>query len=83
MFQVLIYNILFFAIPTIFLVLFGLSLYRYLSAKKANKKVPGTFSDEEMKKRKLFLIALSIVAGVLAVVVIGFLALLFMAVAFM
>ena len=38
---------------------------------------------EEMKKCKIWLIVSAIIAGALAVVVIGFIALLFMAVAFM
>ena len=83
MFEILIYNTLFFAIPTILIVLFGFSLYRYISAKKQNKVVPGTFSDDEIRKRKIWLIVSAIIAGALAVVVIGFIALLFMAVAFM
>ncbi len=83
MFGILSYDILFFAIPAILIILFGISLYRYVSAKKKNKKVPGTFSDEEMKKRKIVFIIFSIVSGVLAVVVIGFSVLLYMAVAFM
>lgn len=76
-------DILFFAIPAILIVLFGVSLYRYLSAKKQNKATPGTYSLEEMTKRKLMLIISSVVAGILAVVVLGFVSLMFMAVAFM
>lgn len=83
MFGILLYDIFFFAIPIILIALFGVSLYRYISAKKQNKAVPGTFSDAEIRKRKIMLIALSIIAGVLAVIVLGFIALLFMAVAFM
>lgn len=83
MFGILLYDILFFGIPAILLALFGISLYRYVSAKKQNKAAPGTFSDEEIKKRKIMLIVLSVIVGILVVVVIGFLALLFMAVAYM
>jgi len=83
MFGILLYDIFFFAIPIILIVLFGISLYRYVSAKKQNKVTPGTFSDVEIKKRKIMLIVLSVIAGVLAVIVIGFIALMFMAVAFM
>lgn len=83
MFGILLYDIFFFAIPIILMVLFGISLYRYVSAKKQNKVAPGTFSDVEIKKRKIMLIVLSVIAGVLAVIVVGFIALLFMAVAFM
>ena len=83
MFGILLYDIFFFAIPIILIALFGVSLYRYISAKKQNKVAPGTFSDAEIKKRKIMLIVLSVIAGVLAVLVVGFIALMFMAVAFM
>ena len=80
---ILLYNICFFAMPILLIVLFGISLYRYLSAKKQNKAAPGTFSVDEIKKRKIVLIVLSVMAGVLTAIVIGFIALIFMAVAFM
>ena len=83
MFGILLYDIFFFAIPIILIALFSVSLYRYISAKKQNKMAPGTFSDTEIKKRKIMLIVLSVIAGALAVIVIGFIALMFMAVAFM
>lgn len=83
MFGVLIYDVLFFAIPIILVALFGVALYRFISAKKQNTAVPGTFSDDEIKKRKTALIVLSVIAGVLAAIAIGFIALLFMAAAFM
>ena len=79
----LLYSILFLAIPAIVIVLFGVSLYRYISAKKRNKNAPGTFPPEEIKKRKIFLIITSVILGVFVVVVIGFMALLFLAIAFM
>lgn len=80
---ILLYDILFFSIPIILIALFGISVYRYVSAKKQNKAAPGTFSDDEIKKRKIMLIVLSVITAVLAAVVIGFIVLLFMAVAFM
>ncbi len=83
MLESIIYNVLFFSIPAILIVLFGVSLYRYFSAKKQNKATPGTYSLEEMAKRKLMLIISSVMAGILAVVVLGFIGFMFMAVAFM
>ena len=83
MFGIFFYDLLFFGIPVILIVLFGISVYRYVSAVKQNKQAPGTFSPEEIKKRRIALIIFSVVAGVLAAVVIGFVWLLFMAVAFM
>lgn len=83
MFGIILYDILFFGIPVSMFLLFGISLYRYIRAKKENRVQPGTYSQEEMKKRKLMLIVSSVIAGVLLAVIIGFVALLYMAVAFM
>ena len=83
MFGIILYDILFFAIPAIIIALLGVSIYRYVSAKRKNKLTPGTVSAEEMKKRKILLIVSAIIAGALVIVVIGFIALLFLAVAFM
>lgn len=80
---VYIFLFLFFAIPTAFLVGFGISLYRYLSAKRRNKQTPGTFSPEEIKKRSTVVIVLAVTLGVLLAVVIGFIVLIYMAIAFM
>ncbi len=83
MFWISVYDILFFAIPTIIVVILGVSIYRYVSAKRKNKLAPDTFSPKEIKKRKTWLIVASVITGVLVAVVIGFIALLFMAVASM
>ncbi len=83
MFGILIYDILLFAIPIVMLVFFGVSLYRYLTAKKKNEATPGTFSDEEIKRRKKILTIASVIVGVLVAIVIGFTILMFMAVAYM
>ena len=74
---------LFFAIPTISVVAFGVSLYRYLSAKKKNKLSPGTYVANELKKRKTALIVWGLIAGILVAMVIGIIVLLFTAIAFM
>ena len=81
--DILLYGILFFAIPAISIVLFIISLYRYISAKKQNEKAPGTFSAGEIKKRKIFLIVLSVIVGVPTAIAIGFIAIMFMAIAYM
>lgn len=77
------FGFLFFTIPVILIVLFGICFYRYVSAKKQNESVPGTFTDDEIKQRKTILIVSSVVAGIPVAVVLGFLALSSMAVAFM
>ena len=74
---------LYFAIPLGILAFWGISLYRYLSAKKANKKSPGTFSDDEFKRRKIIMIVTSCIAVTLTTVIVGFIGLMFLAVAFM
>ena len=79
----ILYAVLFFAIPVILIVLYCVSLYHYVSAKKKNKTAPGTFTDDEIKKRKKMLLVLSVAAGVLVAVVIGFSVLLSMCIAHM
>ncbi len=77
MFGILIYDILFFAIPIVMLTFLGISISRYLSAKKNNAQA------SETKKRKAVLIIAGVLAGAFVAVVIGFIVLMFMAVAFM
>ncbi len=74
---------LYLGIPTICAVLFTFSLIFFLSAKAKNRKVPGTYSPQVIRRRKLFLIVTAIVAGVLFTVIVGFLLLLLGAVAYM
>lgn len=76
-------SILFFAIPIGAITFFIVSLCQYISAKKQHKRQPGSVSPEELKKRKILMIVSSVIAGVLVAVVIGLIALLVMAVAFM
>ncbi len=71
----------FFAIPIFALLVFALSLHSYVSAKNKNKTEPGTFSDEELKKRKTTMIVSAVVAGVLVAIVMGLMGLLVIAVA--
>ena len=83
MFSVFIYDILFSVIPVGVLAFFIVSLFRYLSAKRQNKQAPDTFSPEDIRRRLILLIVSAVILGVMVAVVIGFIALLFMAVAFM
>ncbi len=75
--------ILFGSIPVAAIVFAVVSIIRYSSAKKANMQTPETFSGEEIKSRKDLMIVSLIIAGILAAVVIGFVCLMFMAVAYM
>ena len=83
MFGIMLYDIIFFGIPAVLLASFGMSAYRYFSAKKINKSAPGTYTDEEIKNRKTVFVVFAVIAAIVAMVVIGLIALLFMAVAFM
>ena len=74
---------LYYIIPLFAVLFFGISLFRYLYAKRRNKRIPGAYTDAQMKSRKVWLIVSSVVAGILAVVVLAFIGLLMMAVAFM
>ncbi len=80
MLEILLYNVV---NPITIIALFAISLYRYVSAKKQNKVVPGTFSDAEIKKRKIMLIVMSVIAGVLVAIVIGIIVLMSMSIAHM
>lgn len=83
MLEIILYNVLFFAIPLLFIVLFGISLFRYISAKRQNKATPGKFSDKEINTRGIILIVLSVILGIFVAVVLGFVGLMYMAVAYM
>ena len=74
---------LYYIIPLFAVLFFGISLFRYHYAKFQNKRKPGTHSEAQIKSRKIWLIVSSVVAGILAVVVLAFIGLLMMAVAFM
>lgn len=74
---------LYFAIPVAAILFFIVSFCLFLSARKQNKQQPGSVSAQTLKKRKIMLILSSVIAGVLAAIVIAFIALLYMAVAFM
>lgn len=74
---------LYYIIPAAAILFFAVSLFRYLYAKHKNKRTPGTYSDSQIKSRKICLIVSSVIAGILVVVVLAFIGLMMMAVAFM
>ncbi len=74
---------LFFGLPIALAALFVSRLGRYRAAKKENAENPGTHTPEELKKRKTAAILWGVAAGVLAAVVIGFLVLLGLSIAYM
>nr|MBQ4319537.1 hypothetical protein [Clostridia bacterium] len=60
-----------------------MGLILYLTAKHRNKRNPGTYTDRQMKTRFVFTLVTGIIAAILTASVVGIIALLFMAVAFM
>ncbi len=76
-------QIAFYGIPAAAILFFAVCLVRYCAAQKRNKREPNSISAEELRGRRLMLIISSVIAGLLAAVVIAFTVLLFAAVAFM
>lgn len=76
-------DLLFFLIPAVLLVLFGVCLYRYVSARRRNKREPGSFTPAQMRTRFVLLVLSGVVAITLVGMVIGLTILLFLAVAYM
>ncbi len=79
----IIFSVFLFGVPTLALVLFLISLYRYVSAKRKNKKSPGAFSEAEIGARKMMLVIFSVTVGVLLAILVGLTVLLYLAVAYM
>jgi len=76
-------SFLYIAIPVGAVLFFAVSLFQFLSAKKQNRQQPGSIPPEKLKSLKFRLILSAVIAGVLAAIVIGFIILLFFAVAYM
>ena len=79
--MIVLYLILLYFIATP--IFWGISLYRYLSAKKQNARTPNTFWDWEIPKRKHLLTVLSIMLGINTAVAVGFMLLVYRAIAYM
>ncbi len=73
----------FFAIPIAAFVYFICSLISFCIAKSANKRSPGSYSEEELKGRREMLIISSVIFGFLFTVILVLIILLYSAVAFM
>lgn len=74
---------LFFGVPIAMVVCFGISLYRYLHAKKLNKINPDTFTTYQIENRKATLIVFTVLAALFTLLVVGFILLLNIAIAYM
>lgn len=75
--------LIFFSIPFAAIVFFVISLCGYLGANKRYKAAQDEVAMQEKKKYKTLLIVSSVIMGVLLAIVISFMALMFMAVAYM
>jgi len=76
-------ELLYISIPIASVVFFVWSLRRYLEAKRLNREEPDTVTADEVRKRKVILVESAVIMGVILSVVIGFVALLFLAIAYM
>ncbi len=72
-----------FFVPIALVFTFGLSIFMYCYAKHKNKKSPGTYTEDQIRNRKVFLIVFAGIFGLAVLVVISITALLYLAVAFM
>ena len=82
MFVILLF-VLFYVVPALTVGYFVFSICRYLYAKSANKRIPGTFSDAVMKERKISLIISSVLAVPFIVAAVCAIVLSFRPIAFM
>lgn len=76
-------QMIYYAIPVAAVVFFVASLWAYLAARKRNKQQPGSVSEGKLKWLKWQLVIASVIMGVFVAMVIVFMLLLYMAVAFM
>ena len=72
-----------YALPVAAVALFIVSLVRYIRARRANRRVPDTYGRAQMTSRLVWLIVTGVITGVMLLMIVGFMLLLMMAVAFM
>lgn len=72
-----------YALPVAAVVLFVVSLVRYIRARRANRRAPDTYNKRQMTDRLVWLIVTGVITGVMVLMIFGFVMLLMMAVAFM
>lgn len=74
---------LLFGIPIAVTAVFIVSLAVFLFAWIKNRKAPGSFSEQQIKSRGMFLIVMSCIFTVLFLVVVGFIITLMFSIAYM
>ena len=72
-----------YALPVAAVVLFAVSLVRYIRARRANRRASDTYDKGQMTSRLVWLIVTAMIMGIMVTVILGFMLLLFLAVAFM
>ena len=76
-------DLLFYGIPILAIVFFVLCLRDYKKAKRQSMADPGSVTKGQLRGKLILTIILGIIAACLTIVVLGFVALLFMVIAFM
>ncbi len=74
---------LFYLIPIGAIVFFCVSLIRFISARRKNKRIPGSYSEKQMMTRFILMIVSSVIVGIMLVSAIALVLLLFAALAYM
>ncbi len=76
-------EILFIVVPVALIIFCVVCASRYSEAKRANKETPGTYSEDELKTRKVLMIIAVVLAGLMLAAVGVLAVMLFFAIAFM
>ncbi len=79
----IIFSVLLYLIPITAIAFFVVSLCNFIGAKKQYKAEPNATNEQKKNATKTLLIISSVIMGVLLVVIISFISLMFMAVAYM
>ena len=74
---------LIYALPIAVLAMFIVSLVRYVRAIRANRRAPDTYGRSQMTARLVWLIVTGVILSAMLLMIVGFMLLLLMAVAFM
>lgn len=77
------FDLLFFGMPVLAIVLFAVSLRDYRRTKQQAQNEPGSVPPGKLRGKLILTVVLGVIAACLTIVVVGFVALLFMVIAFM
>ena len=72
-----------YALPAAAVVLFVISLVRYIRARRANRRAPDTYNKWQMTSRLVWLVVTGAITGTMVLMIVSFVLLLMTAVAFM